>query len=343
MLKKASTARLAEKTVFISEEDLRRTASQLGLGGEEFMRIVEIANLMENVEYKRTILGVEILTAEAEMRLKKFLHAADRIWKTLATQVRFWRAKRLAIRVQSSLRTYLAIARENRLSRKIPELQGLLALLSNIQVILGPKRRAAIKIQNFYRMIKSRTEYKVLRWLKIRHEAAVKIQKTFRGAYTREHVRPELARQRMLRSIKIMQASIRRFMCTEIIYLSALKRLQNRSASTIQTFFRKLKFKQKLKLLAGLKFLAVRAKFIAFLLAEAQVRIARVVRSFLVRKHFPEEMETLANTRLLLKKNSSNASVPPKYKPHGEAVSSGNSTRSSDDSRSPCKSGYGLP
>ena len=94
-----------------------------------------------------------------------------------------------------------------------------------------------------------------------------------------------------------MQASIRRLLCTKIIYLSAVNRLQNEAATNIQTFFRSLAFRRKLRELRGLAFLAVRAKFIAFILAHAQVRLAKHVRGFLVRKMHPYETMRIAVVR----------------------------------------------
>jgi hypothetical protein len=210
---------------------------------------------------------------------------AEKVWKNLSVKIRYWRSKRLAIQVQSLLRSYLTIKRNERVDLAAVRLRGLLALMSNAHLTLGLKRRAVVKIQSIFRMYQTRKVYKHLRLAKTSSNAATLIQANFRGLYIRQRTGPELEKNKMLKSIRIMQASIRRLFCTKIMYLSAVRRLRDTSAQTIQSFFRALWFKRKREQLQGLRFLAVRAKFIAFILAHAQIKIARYVRGYLVRKH----------------------------------------------------------
>ena len=279
--------------VIFTYETLTAACDHLGIPQEDYIRILDYAKLSENKDYRVTTAGVETLSQRATEKLRVFMQSAQKIWKSLSAQVKYWRMKRLGIKVQSLLRTYLASRRQERVDKAITCLQGFLGLMGNIHLTLGLRRRAVVKIQTMYRMYRTRKMYKRLRKEKNLADAAIKIQASFRGTYVRQRTGPELAKQKMISSIKIMQASIRRLLCPKIMYWAAVKRLRETSAQTLKNFFRGLVFRRKLVEVRGLKFLAVRAKFIAFILSHAQVRISRHVRGFLCRKHHPYHVARL--------------------------------------------------
>ena len=267
--------------------ELGKVAAMLQVDDKNLLRVCEIAGLKEGLDYKEQPGRSEVfMTSEALQILSTFLHAAKRSWMVLGHQMKLRKRVKTCVTIQSLLRSHQAKASELRVSKAVHLMRGVLSLIQSCCFTAGPKRRAAIRLQSFWRMTVYRRAFsvKLAAWRK--EHSALRVQKVWRGSIGRKRATVVRGTKKVEDAINYIQRCCRSFLAARILFASAIERRRKRSADLIRRAWLALKARQMLQSLQSLKFMAVHAKYVVSALTQAHGIISRNWRGFAERRRF---------------------------------------------------------
>jgi len=274
------------------------------LGKEDYLQILYFAKLRISADYGPPNESFVPMTSEAAASLRQFIASGAKSWKFLVSHCRYMRRLRTCRNIQSTLRSWLFRRRIQRAVSAENIIVGLFAFYRSSFQLCVIKRRAALLIQSHWRAFTHRRAYLRGKAELRRHFAAKTIQRFCRNFQNLKISKTIRRIAKIAKSVDCMQKNVRRFFCTKILFLRAVYQRRQEAVKIIQTIWRSVSARRRVKAFEGFRVVALHAKLISLALASTQTQIAKAVRGYLARKSDAWERGIIRGLQVKNAKNS---------------------------------------